>query len=189
MTHKNLSDLQPWKTLKRKDVYVAEPWIRLSVEQVQLPDGRVVDDYYQMKFIDCVVIYAETSDGKVIMERQYKHGVKKITYALPTGGVGNGEGPLAAAQREFQEETGYVAERWEALGHFTQMGNQGGSTVNLFKACNAHQVTEPIPSDLEEMEIILMSRSELMEAIRKGDISILSTVTTISMATNPEFSK
>lgn len=189
MSHKNLSDLQPWKTLKTKDVYVGEPWIKLSVEQILLPDGRVIDDYYQVQFIHCVVIYAETMDGKVIMERQYKHGVKKITWTLPTGGIGKGEDPLLAAQREFQEETGYVADKWEAMGHFTQMGNQGGGIVNLYRAYNARRVSDPVPSDLEEMDIVLMTRSELMEAIQKGDICILSTVTAISMATNPEFTK
>ena len=182
-----MKTLQPWETLQAKEVFVAEPWIRLSVEQVRLPDGRVIDDYYQMQLIDCVIIFAETDEGKVLMERQYKHGVRKITLTLPTGGVGKGEDPLAAAQRELQEETGYVSSNWRSLGHFAQMGNQGGGTVHVYQAQEARLVTQPVPSDLEEMDIVLMDHSELMNAIGNREISILNTITAILMATHPHF--
>ncbi len=180
--------LEPWETLKARDIFVAEPWIRLSVEKVRLPDGRVVDDYYQMQLMDCVIIFAQTPEGKVVVERQYKHGVRKITLTLPTGGVGEGEDPLAAAERELKEETGYTSPDWRALGHFVQMGNQGGGTVHVFKARSAQKVSEPIASDLEEMDIVLMEGEELMKAIRERDICVLSTVTSILMATHSHFS-
>lgn len=178
---------RPWKTLKKQEIFTAEPWIRLSVEQVQLPDGRVVDDYYQVEFVDAVIIFAQTKEGKVVMERQYKHGVRKVTLTLPTGGVEEGEEPLLTAQRELKEETGYVSQDWQCLGRFVQMGNQGGGIINIFKALRAERVTQPKPSDLEEIEIVLMTKEELMEAIQRGEISILNTVTSILLATHPFF--
>ncbi len=179
--------LRPWKTLKRRKVFTAKPWIQLSVERVRLPDGRVVDNFYQMRFLDCVVVFAQTRVGKVLLERQYKHGIRKVTLTLPTGGVNRGEEPLLAAQRELKEETGYVSNDWQHLGHFAQFGNMGGAHVNMFQALDAEQVTEPKPGDLEEMEIVLRDPAELFEAIRTGEISILNTVTTILMATHPSY--
>ena len=177
--------LQPWKTLKSQEVYKAEPWVRLSVEQVRLPDGRVVDDYYQMRLVDCAIIFAETKDGLVVMERQYKHGVRKITLTLPTGGIHKGEDPLLAAKRELREETGCVSKDWQCLGRFILMGNQGGGTIHVFKAQGVEKAAEPVVSDLEEMDIVLMEKEELIEAIQNGEISILNSVTAILLATSP----
>lgn len=178
--------LLPWKTLKREDVFVAKPWIQLSVEQVRLPDGRVVDDYYQMYLPDCVIIFAQTKDEKVVVERQYKHGVRKVTLTLPTGGIAEGEEPVSAAQRELREETGYVSTDWRYLGRFVLMANQGGATIHLYRAHDAQQVAQPeSSSDLEEMDIVLLELDELFKAIREDDICVLSTVTTILLATHP----
>lgn len=185
MGNNHKKTLHHWETLKSKEVFSADPWIRLSVEQVRLPDGRVVDDYYQMQLVDCAIIFAETKKGKVVMERQYKHGVRKVTLTLPTGGIHPGEDPMLAAQRELKEETGYVSKDWQCLGRFILMGNQGGGTIHVFKALQAEQVTEPVESDLEEMDIILMKPEELTEAIRSGEISILNSVTAILLATSP----
>lgn len=179
--------LRPWETLKVEEVFSAKPWIRLSVEQVRLPDGRVIDDYYQLRLVDCAIVFAKTKEGKVIMERQYKHGVRKVTLMLPTGGIEEGEEPLRAAQRELKEETGYVSEDWQSLGCLIHMGNQGGGKINMFRALGAEQVTQPKTSDLEEMEIVLMDEKELIEGIRAGQISVLNTVTAILLATHPAF--
>lgn len=177
--------LRPWKTLKSRRIFTAKPWVQLSVEKVLLPDGRVVDDFYQMQFVDCVVIFAQTKEGKVLLERQYKHGIRKVTLTLPMGGVDKGEEPLLAAQRELKEETGYVSKDWQALGHFAQLGNMGGSYVHMFRALDAEQRGEPKPGDLEEMEIILKDPAELVESIRSGEISIMNSVATVLMATHP----
>lgn len=177
--------LRPWKILEKRKIFTAKPWVQLSVEKVRLPDGRVVDDFYQMRFMDAVVIFAETSEGKVLMERQYKHGVRKVTLTLPTGGVDKGEKPLSAAQRELKEETGYVSNDWQYLGRFAQFGNMGGGYMNMFQARGVKRVAEPKPGDLEEMEIVLMDLRDLISTIRSGEISILNTVTAILLATHP----
>lgn len=177
--------LRPWKILESRKVFTAKPWVQLSVDKVRLPDGRVVNDFYQMRFNDAVVIFAVTSEGKVLMERQYKHGVRKVTLTLPTGGVSKGEKPLSAAQRELKEETGYVSKDWQYLGRFAQFGNMGGGHVNVFQAREAEKRMEPNPGDLEEMEIVLMDPRDLIATIRRGEISILNTVAAILLATHP----
>jgi 8-oxo-dGTP pyrophosphatase MutT (NUDIX family) len=44
---------------------------------------------------------------------------------LPGGLIEDGEDPLATAQRELVEETGYVADEWNYLGGFASDANQG----------------------------------------------------------------
>ena len=88
--------LEPWKTLSTKTVFEAPPWLTLSVEQVQLPDGQIISDYYHIQLQDYVIIFAQASDGQVLLLRQYKHGVGRVSLTLPGGGLIEGETPLAA---------------------------------------------------------------------------------------------
>ena len=179
------SRLQPWEVLKNQELFVAEPWIKLSVQQVRLPDGRVVNDYYQIRLPEFTVIFAQTAGGGVIMERLYKHGVGEVSLVLPAGLIENGEDPLAAAQRELLEETGYTSDDWQPLGSFVEHGSYGCGKAHLFVARNAQQVADPDSGDLEDMEIILMKPEDVVNAICNGDVALLGTVAVIALATNP----
>jgi ADP-ribose pyrophosphatase len=179
--------LQPWETLKTCDLFVAAPWIKVSVQQVRLPDGKLVDDYYQIGLPEYAIVFAQTADARVIVERQYKHGVGKVSLMLPAGLIENGETPLAAAQRELLEETGYVSDDWQPLGSFVANGNYGCGRAHLFTARNAREIAAPHSGDLEEMEIMRMELEDLIDAVRTGDVALLAPVAAIALATNPLF--
>lgn len=51
-----------------------------------------------------------TKSGNIVMVEQYRHGVNDITLEIPGGMVEPGEDPMAAAERECLEETGYMGE-------------------------------------------------------------------------------
>ncbi len=175
----------PWEVLNTKVVYSAPPWVRLAMDQVRLPDGRVVDGYHQVTLPEFVIVVAHTPDGRVLIERLYKHGVGEVTLTLPAGMREEGEDPLVCARRELLEETGYASDDWLALGQFVENGTYGCGTAHMFLARNAQRITDPKTGDLEAMEILLMTRCEVAEAVRTGRIVVLSTVAAFAIATNP----
>ncbi|MCB9548222.1 MAG: NUDIX hydrolase [Myxococcales bacterium] len=65
---------------------------------------------------DWVNVIALTATDDVVLVRQFRHGTADLTLEIPGGMVDPGEAPLAAAQRELAEETGYRASAWMALG-------------------------------------------------------------------------
>ncbi len=65
-----------------------------------------------------VTVVPFDSKGRVLMVRQYRHAAKRYLLELPAGGLDEGEKPLAAAQRELQEEIGYKAGKLERVGGF-----------------------------------------------------------------------
>jgi len=52
------TSLKPWEIIKTREVFTYEPWIKLSVQQILLPDGQIIDNYYQIKTKDYVIIVA-----------------------------------------------------------------------------------------------------------------------------------
>jgi ADP-ribose pyrophosphatase len=51
----------------------------------------------------------------ILLVRQYRHAVGDYLWELPAGRMERGEKPLAAAQRELEEETGYRARRLKLM--------------------------------------------------------------------------
>ncbi len=173
---------QPWRVLDRRTVFEAPPWLELSVETVEVPGGRVIDDFHQLAIPDFTVVFAETPDGRVIVIRQYKHGARRASLTLPGGMVEAGENPLEAARRELLEETGYEAGDWQNLGSFVVNGNLGCGTGHFFRASGARRVAEPASGDLEEMELLLLDRAGLHRALAEGKVVLLNHVAAIAIA-------
>lgn len=164
--------LAPWKVLESRTLLSTPHALEVSVEVVELPDGRVVDDYYQIASPDSAILFAETVDGKVIALRHYMHGARRVAIGLPGGRVSPGEDPVQAACRELLEETGYEAETVALLGRFTRNANQGAGAEWVIRATGCRMVAEPDAGDLEELEIILMDRDAVREALFDGSVAI-----------------
>jgi len=177
-----LPALRPWKTVETRDVFSAMPWLKVSVERIELPDGRAVDDFYKVYMPDSILVFARTGDGRSVVERAYRHGIGKVSLVFPTGGIGEGGEPLETAKRELLEETGYAAERWRAMGSFVANGNQGCGRIHQFQAEGARKVKEPDGNDLEQIQVVLMTDEELVQALAQGEIVALSSVAAVGLA-------
>jgi ADP-ribose pyrophosphatase len=176
--------LKPWQTLSRRELVNGRPWLRLMAEDIQLPDGRIVRDFYTIEAPDYVMIVALTADTKAaIVERSYKHGPGRVSLTLPAGYIEPGEEPATAARRELLEETGHAADSWQHLGTFTVDGNRGCGAAHIYLARDARRTAAPDAGDLEEMEIHFLTLPALRAALFRGDVAQLPVVAAIGMAT------
>ena len=107
-------DIKPWK-IKRSEYLVKRPWLTARRDVVELPDGREIPEYYVLEYPDWVNVIAIDKAGRFIMEKQYRHGMQRMSYELPCGVMEKGETPLEAAKRELLEETGYTGGKWQLL--------------------------------------------------------------------------
>jgi ADP-ribose pyrophosphatase len=179
--------LRPWKVLGADLLLAAPPWVSVYREQVELPSGRVLDDFYRVVLPDFAAVVAVTSEHQLVMVRGYKHGIGRIVQSVPAGLVDQGESPLDAARRELLEETGYSALLWHSLGSFTVDGNRQCGTMHVFAAQDARW-TQPSRSDeAEELQVELMPPASVVEALRKGDIPHLATAAAVGLAVTFKF--
>src|SRR5262245_41493359 len=102
---------RPWKVL-RSTYAIADPWLRLRSDVLQAPDGRTLPPCPGIEHPDWVDVIALTADLDIVLVDQYRHSVGNVRTELPAGTVDAGEEPLAAAQRELLEETGYASDEW-----------------------------------------------------------------------------
>ena len=156
---------QKWESLTKVSILNKNPWFEVFSESVRLPDGEVIPDYYNIEMPHYTAVFAVTGDQKVIVLRCYRHAIGKVTLTMPGGMVEAGESPLEGIQREFMEETGYVAKEWKPLGGFVGNSTRGCGTYHLFFATGAYPVQEPDSSDLEELELLLWTSEEVEQAI------------------------
>ncbi len=181
MASKELQKIRPWKVLDRQLLLSALPWLSVYREQVQLPSARVIDDFYRVVLPDFAAVVPVTAAGEIIMVRGYKHGLGRAALSVPAGLMQPGEQPLDAARRELLEETGYESAEWKRLGTFVVDGNRQCGTMHVFLARNARPTTPPQEDETEELQIELLRREQLLEALRAGEIATLAGAAAVSL--------
>jgi ADP-ribose pyrophosphatase len=172
---------EPQRRPARLPLVDGRPWIELWVETVRLPDGRLVDGYYQVRQPDFVDILAVNEQGLILTLWQYRHGIRRVHLGLPAGMIDEGETPEEAARRELLEETGYEAREWERLGAFAADGNRSAAQGYLYLARGLRWVRPPAPGGLEDVEAELMTPAALWEHLRAGDVGTMSAAATIAL--------
>ncbi len=166
-------DNQKWKSLTKESILLKKPWFEVFREEIQLPDGKVVPEYYEIEMPHYTAVFAVTVDQKIIVLRCYRHAIGEVTLTMPGGMIEKGESPLEGIQREFLEETGYKAKEWESLGSFIGNSTRGCGTYHLFFATGAYPVQEPDSGDLEELELLLWKKHEVEQALDEGQAKSL----------------
>lgn len=174
--------MQQWRTLSRRTVLDRSPYLTVEDHTVQLPDGRRIDNWSWIVTPDFVNIAAVTGNDRYLCFRQVKYGAPGVSLAAIGGYIEPGEQPLAAAERELREETGYAAAEWLALGSYTVDANRGNGKGYMFLARGAQRVTQRNADDLEEQELLLLSRAELKAALEAGEFKIMPWLTVMALA-------
>ena len=169
-------------TLARREVVAYKPYLTLEVHRVQLPDGRVIEDWPWVITPDFVNIVAVTPDSRFVCLRQYKYACDGVSLAAVGGYVEPGEDLLAAAKRELTEETGYASGDWSELGHFPVDSNRGAGSAHFYLAVGVAKTSEPTERDVEDPEIVLLTRAEVEDALAAGQFKALPWSAAIALA-------
>lgn len=174
--------MKPWKTRSKTLVLDCSPWLKVEQHAVELPDGRVIPDWSWVITPDFVNVIAVTDAGRFLLFRQRKYAVRGPMLALVGGILDQGEKPLAAARRELREETGYRSAHWRNLGTYRVDPSRGIAMAHFFLATGCRKVAAPTGGDLEEQELLQVTRRQMEAALDRGEFKILAWAAIVALA-------
>ena len=132
-----------------------------------------------------VVLLPMTSQGEIILVKQYRHAIGRSAWELPAGTLKADEDPKTAAARECQEEIGLIPAQLDRLGAFFPTPGYCDEEMNFYKASG---LREPGPEDAkaepdedEDIETRAFSVEQLRAMIQSNDIIDLKTVAGLTL--------
>lgn len=123
---------------------------------------------------DTAILFALTSDKKVIVAKQFRPGPEKILFELIAGFIEKKESPIDAIKRELLEETGYTGEIFYAGESFHSA--YSNMVRHHFVGFNCVKTSQPRPEDDEIIEVKLLTIKEFKKHLTQGDLSDSETV-------------
>lgn len=151
----------------------------IGVESITLPRGHRLD-VEVVRHPGSVVLLPMTSDGKVVLVRQYRHAIGRQVWELPAGSLKPGEDPVDAARRECQEEIGLIPATLERLGGFFPTPGYCDEEMVFFLATGLRKPDErdPLaqPDEDEDIESRAFGVAELRQMVARGEVCDLKTV-------------
>lgn len=161
---------------RRSSRYVVDSrFLRIRRDEVELPDGTIVPEYFVRESAGFVVVFAVTQDERVVLVRQYRYGADAIALELPAGTLEENEEPHACAARELLEETGYAGEIAH-LATYAVEPVRSDARAYLFTAAHARRVAEPTPDPTEHLEVVLVTLAEFEAMLADGRIDSVASV-------------
>ncbi|WEK34815.1 MAG: NUDIX hydrolase [Candidatus Pseudobacter hemicellulosilyticus] len=176
-----MKDLR-WKTIASEYLH-NEQWLTVRKDTCERPDGRIISPYYVMEYDTWVTALALTEDGKVVMEKQYRHALGTVAWEIPGGCVDATDASLdEAIARELLEETGYAFSKYEYLGKTSSNPSTNSNWMHMYLATGGKKVQDQNLDENEEIIVELFSIEELKDMLNKGEIIQSMHVTTIFYA-------
>lgn len=175
---------RPWQTLSYQRI-LDTPYLKIRREEVAVPGGPVIPDYYIIENRGWVGVVPLTEDGRFLLNKQYKHGIGRAVIEFPAGGIDADEhDPMLTARRELMEETGYsvMDGQLEPLAHFYANPTGALTRVWWYLARNVRKTGEPKEDPVEVIENFLVTPAELLSMIHDGDFAVLGQVGAAYMA-------
>tara|TARA_E500000178_G_scaffold356701_1_gene437518 strand:- start:130777 stop:131313 length:537 start_codon:yes stop_codon:yes gene_type:complete len=171
-----------WLIKSIEKVFDADPYFYVEKHKVLLPTGRKVDNYYQLKLPNFTSVIAVDAEKKFLIFRGYRHGIRGMSFSFPGGGVEIDESFLQCAKRELREETGFEGEDWVHKGSFVGDASKQCGHYHIFATQNIRETTVPDSGDLEDVELVRLSKAELAEIIQSKQPVSLGFVATVFFA-------
>lgn len=159
------SNARKWKVLESRYLF-RRPWLTVRREQVELPNGNVIPEYYILEYPEWVNVIAATREGKFVFIEQYRHGIRETRYELCAGVCDPGDSsPLAAAKRELLEETGYGNGEWRLLMVISPNPSTHTNMTYCFIAENVEPLAPQNLEDSEDLTVHLLSAGEVRKLL------------------------
>jgi ADP-ribose pyrophosphatase len=160
-----------WSLLGTRPAY-ENRIMKVREDTYRFSRGDVVREYTVLEFPGWVNIIPITPEGEVVLIRQYRHGVKRVTLEIPGGMISDTEtDPMRAAIREMEEETGYVSDDVIHIGTVEPNPAIQNNLCHSYLARNACPLSAQNLDPTEAISVELAKLDEVYRMMRDGRIT------------------
>ena len=161
------------RTVASRQVYRGH-FLDVRKDDVALPDGTTAQREY-IVHPGAVMVVPLLDDGRLVMERQWRHPMGRAMLEFPAGKLDAGEAPYACAVRELEEETGYRAAEWARAG---LLHNAIAYSTEGIEIWFARRLTSGVRSlDTGEfLDVVVRDADELDAGVASGEITDAKTL-------------
>lgn len=162
-------DPKPWRVLSSRYLHREPPWLVLREDRVELPTGVQIERYWVNEYEPWCNVVAVTPDDRIVLIRQYRHGIGAVHYELP-GGVADHGTPEESARTELLQETGYGGGVWKPLMTLSANPSLTNNLTHTFLAVGVERIADTAHEPTEDLRIHLIPSDELAALIDAGDV-------------------
>ena len=148
--------------------------LKIRVDTVALPDGSITNREI-VEHPGAVAIAPVTKDGQVVLVRQFRYPISRITLELPAGRLEWGEDAEQTCRRELAEETGLSAGKLERLGQVVVAPGYSNEQISIYLATDLQEGLAHPEKD-EFIETITLPLAEAYAMIDRGEIQDSKTI-------------
>lgn len=161
------------RLLDSEEVYRGH-FLRVQRDHVALPDGNTATREF-IRHPGAVMIVPLLADGRLLLERQYRHPMGRVMLEFPAGKLDAGEEPLACARRELAEETGHQAAEWAHAGVLHNAIAYSDEGIHIFFARGLSRGERCLDAG-EFLEVVTHTPAELDAWVAQGDVTDAKTL-------------
>ena len=155
------------KKLTSKQIFDGKV-VKLFVDTVELPNGETaIREIVRHPGAVCVV--PVTSEGEVIMVKQFRYPFEEVMLEIPAGKLEPGEDPLEAVKRELEEESGAVAGKIQHIGQLYTTVAIFDEKIQIYLATDL-TFASAHPDQDEFLETTKIPLKTLVEMVMNGEI-------------------
>ena len=158
-----------WRVIESEQIF-KQPWLNVRKDVCELPNGNKHSSYYILEYPNWVSAFAITEDNKVLLVRQYRHGLEVVSTELPGGVVDKGETEADAIARELKEETGYEFSSFEHLGKIAPNPATSNNYMHMYLARGGKKVAQQNLDETEDVEVLTCTIDEVKQLLKDHKI-------------------
>lgn len=167
------SDPLEEKTLSEETLFDGH-FVKMLRDDIELPDGSRSKRLYLRHGGACAML-ALGDDGTILLERQWRHPLRKSFWEIPAGKIDPGEDEVACAKRELIEECGVEAKAWTRLGLINNAIGYSNEHIVIYLAEGLSE-TEQKLDEGEFLEVYRVPFTEAVEMAVDGRITDVKTI-------------
>jgi ADP-ribose pyrophosphatase len=143
-------------------------------DEVKLSNGIVTQREY-LKHPGAAAVVPFVDKKNIILVKQYRYPINRITYEIPAGKIEKNEEPIECVIREIEEETGYKAKKIKSLLSFYPTTAFSTEIIYIFVAFALEKGRENTDGD-EFISIEIVSFRNAVEMVKTGKIKDSKTI-------------